>query len=443
MRRYIAGFVMLILALPITGHATSLTSPNYRLDPNVGSTFGGAGSSTSYKLYDSGGEGVVGSGSSQSYKLTQGYVAQLSQSITLAVLPSGTVSYYPLDTGVGTVAYDVSTNENHGYSSGTPTWVSGKLGQGLGLNGSNQYTNIASNANLNLTGSLTIEAWVKPTDYANNATIAAKTTGNGSANNTYELRIEQTTGKLQFLGFDTALRTITSSSAVPTGTFAHIAVTKSGGSATLYIDGSPVGTGSIGTTTTNTNTLKLGARDDLANFFKGTIDEVKLYSRALSPREIENDFSSAAAGSSSAFTVPNITPGISQIYDADAVVRTDAGGYSLYIQEDHDLLHTVDGITTIPGVTANIATPAAWNEGTTKGLGFSLISGTQVEVKWGSTPNFNFAFIPTTPTIFHSRTGLNGGVPEKSSVRFRADTATSQKSGTYTNSVVYTATLKP
>jgi hypothetical protein len=430
------------LMLPASIYATALTSPHFRLDPSVGNSFGGIGTSTNYKLVDSGGEGVVGSGSSVSYKLTQGYVAQLSQSITLAVLPNGTVSYYPLDTGLGTVAYDVSTNENRGFFSGTPSWTTGKIGQGISLNGGSQYTDIASNPTLNLTGDLTIEAWVNIPDYANNATIAAKVSGTGSTNNTYEFRIQQTTGRLQLLGFDTVLRTITATSAVPTGSFVHVAAVKSGGNVTLYVNGSSVGVGTIGTTTINTNPLKLGARDDLTNFFKGTLDEVKIYGRGLSTGEVQSNYLAAASSSESAFILPNITPGISQSYVADAIVRTDAGGYSLYIQEDHDLLHS-DGVTTIPAVAASITTPASWTEGVTKGLGFSLISGTQLELKWGTNPAYNYAAIPTVPTIFHSRVGLSGGVAEKSSIQFRADTASGQKSGTYTNAVIYTATLKP
>ncbi len=431
-----------LLALPLSAYATALTSPHFRLDPSVGNTFGGVGSSTNYKLTDSGGEGVVGSGSSASYKLTQGYVSQLTQSITLSVLPNGIVSYYPLDTGLGTVAYDVSTNENRGFFAGTPSWTAGKINQGISLNGSTQYANIAHNANLNLSGDMTIEAWVNVPDYANNATIAAKTTGTGAANNTYELRIQQTTGKLQFLGFDTALQTVTTSAAVATGAFVHVAVTKISGSVTLYINGSNSGSGSVGTTNTNANPLKLGARDDLANFFKGTLDEVKLYNRGLGAGEITNDYLAAASSSSSAFTLPNIVPGASQTYTADAVVRTDAGGYSLYIEQNHNLLHS-DAVTTVPAIGAGIASPAAWSEGTTKGLGFTLVSGTQVEVKWGTSPNYNFAAIPNTPTIFHSRIGLNGGLAEKSSIQYRADTTAAQKSGTYTNAVIYTATLKP
>ena len=439
----IAVIVVALLA-PGLAAANLLQSGHFRLDPNAADSFGGAGSSASYKLTDSGGEAAVGAGSSQSYKLTQGYVAQLAHSISLSVMPSGTVAYYPLDTGTGTQAYDVSTNSNTAPLSGSPSWVAGQVGEGISLNGSSQYASAPNSSSLSQTDTLTIEAWVKLTDYANYNSIVSKTTGNGSANNTYELRTEQTTGKLQFLGFDSALRTVTSSVAVGTGGWHHVAVTKGGGSVKLFIDGVQQGSGSVAVTTSNTNDAKIGARDDLAatNFFKGSLDEVRLYNRTLADAEVKGDYTAGQSGLEFAHTLPDVTPGTSTTYNTDAIVRTDAGGYDLFIQEPSLLKHT-DGITTLPNVTAAIASPAAWTEGTTKGLGFTVTSGTQVEAKWGTGPNYNYAAAPASSTAFHSRTGLSGGVPEKTTLQFRADTTASQKQGTYSTTIIYTATLKP
>ena len=53
-----------VILLPAAASADLLESTNFRLDPNVASSFGGSGSSTSYKLTDTGGEAVVGAGSS-------------------------------------------------------------------------------------------------------------------------------------------------------------------------------------------------------------------------------------------------------------------------------------------------------------------------------------------------------------------------------------------
>lgn len=110
--------------LPGLALADALTSPSYRLDPDVANTFGGSTSSTNYQLVDSGGEGVVGVGSSSSYRLTQGYVAQLEQSIQLT-LDTGTMTIPAVTANVSQNAsvqatvltdgpgYDLAINQNN------------------------------------------------------------------------------------------------------------------------------------------------------------------------------------------------------------------------------------------------------------------------------------------------------------------------------------------
>ncbi len=438
------ALAVVVVLLPSAAAADLLQSTHYRLDPDVADNFGGTGSSTDYGLTDAGGEAVVSAGASQSYMLSQGYVASLPQSISLTVLPSGTEAYYPLDTGTGDRAYDMSANSNDGALTGNPSWITGQVGDALSFNGSSQYVTIPDNSSLDQTGDLTIEAWVNLANYTNTNEIVAKTVGSGSTNTTYDLRTQAGTGDLQFLGYDSALRTVTSTVPVGTGGWHQVAVTKTGGTATLYIDGLVEGQGSVGTTTTNTSNLKLGARDDLnaSNFLNGDIDEVRIYDRALSAAEISGDYAAGVAGLEFAQTMPNVNPGTSSTYGTDCVVRTDAGGYDLYIQEPNLLTHT-DGHTTIPAISSTIASPAAWVQGTTQGFGFTVVNGTQVEAKWGTNPNYDYAAVPATSTDFHSRDGFTGGTPETTSLQFRADTSTSQKSGTYSATIIYTATLKP
>jgi len=90
-----------------------------------------------------------------------------------------------------------------------------------------------------------------------------------------------------------------------------------------------------------------------------------------------------------------------------------------------------------------IASPQAWSEGTTKGFGFTVTSATQLEGSWGTGPNYNYAGVPSTSTLFHSIDGFTQGLPDRTTLQFRADAPTSQKSGTYTANIIYTATLKP
>ena len=442
MKQWLRSLVTLSLLLPGLAQGVALVSPHYRLDPNANNSFGGSIASPSYKLTDAGGEAAVGSGSSSSYRLSSGYVAELAQSIQLSILPSGISAYYPLDTGQGGQLYDNSANNNQGSLVAVPTWAAGKLAQSLTFNGTTQYATIPSSASLNLTGDMTLSAWVNLADLSVQHEIISKRVGTGAANTTYELRVQQSTGQLQFLAYDTALRTVTGTTPVPTGSWAQVAAVKSSGSVTLYLNGVAISTpGSVATSTTNANALKLGSNDDLTNFLKGSLDEVKIYNRALTQKELANDVAAVNAGSASTQSIPSVIPGTSQTALSDVVVRTDAAGYILSIAEDHDLLHT-DTVTTIAAIAAAIALPTAWIEGATKGLGFTLTGGNGIEAAWGTGP-YNYAALPAVATAFHSRSGLLGGAPDVTTMQYRLDTTSGQKSGSYSNTVTITATLKP
>jgi len=144
----------------------------------------------------------------------------------------------------------------------------------------------------------------------------------------------------------------------------------------------------------------------------------------------------------STLTIPTVIPGTSQNASIQAIVRTDAPAYDLAVNQNHNLTHT-DTVTTIPGVSGTIASPALWTEGTTKGLGFTITGGTQIEAKWGTTPNFKYAAMPNTATTFHSHSGYLGGSSDTTTVQYRLDAVSSQKSGTYTNIATFTATMLP
>lgn len=439
--------VLIGLGWPVAVSADLLQSNNFRLDPNVASSFGGTSGSASYKLTDSGGEAVVGSGSSQSYKLTQGYIAQLAHSLQLSVLPSGTYAYWPLDTGTGTQAYDVSLTNDAGTLQATPSWTAGKIGQAITLNGGTQY--ISTTTTQNNPNDITLELWFKTNTTQGGRLIGLGSSQTGASANRDRHIYMTDGGQLIFGTNNGSINTISTVSSYNDNTWHHVAATLGTAGMTLVVDGVRVGTD--GTTTSGGNYTgywRLGY-DDLSgwpsaptsNFFAGSLDEIRVYNHQLADIEITNDYTAGNNGMRFAHTLPNITAGTSQTYSSDAIVRTDAPGYDLFIQAPALLKHT-DGSTTIPMIPATVGSPTAWNEGTTKGLGFTVRSATQLEAKWGTGP-YNYAGVPSTATAYHSRTGLGGGVPEKTTLEFRADTAANQKSGTYSTTVVYTATLKP
>jgi hypothetical protein len=438
---------LILLGVPALASADLLHSNNFRLDPNVASNFGGTGSSSSYKLTDAGGEAVTGAGSSQSYKLSQGYIAQLQHSLQLSVMPAGTYAYWPLDTGTGTRAYDVSTTGDVANLANTPTWDTGKLGGALTLNGANQY--LATTTTQNNPANFTMELWFKTTTTSGGQLIGFGDAGSG-ASGTHDRQLYMTNGGQLIFGTNPgSIATISSGSTYNDGAWHHVAATGGSAGLTLVVDGTRVATDGTTTSAGNYTGYWRPGYDSLSgwpsaptsNFFAGTLDEIHVFSRQLTDAEIKGDYTAAGNGMRFAHTLANVTPGTSSTYDVDAIVQTDAGGYDLYLQAPSLLTHT-DATTTIPMMSATVASPASWTEGTTKGLGFSVVSGTQVEAKWGTGP-YNFAGVPLVASAYHARTGLNGGVPEKTTLRFRADTDPSQKSGTYSTTIVYTATLKP
>ena len=440
------GFAVVLI--PAAASADLLQSTHFRLNPDTADTFGGIGSSTHYGLTDAGGETAVGAGSSASYKLSQGYVASLPQSIQLSVLPSGTYAYWPLDTGSGSQAYDVSLNNDQATLVNAPTWTTGIVGGALALNGSSQYLYTA-NA-ISAPTAYSLEFWFKTTTTSGGRLFGFGNNQTGSSTTDDRAVYMTNSGTLTYGVTNGTNKTVTTAAGYNDGSWHFVTATLGASGLLLYVDGVKQGSDTTTTTAgTYTGYWRFGY-DSLSgwpgsitsNYFAGTMDEARVVSRQLGDTEIANDYTAGANALRGAFTIPNVTPGTSQTYNVDAVVRTDAGGYDLSIQKPAPFLHS-DGSTVLPDISGSITSPIPWVEGTTKGLGFGLIAGTNLEAKWGTGPNYAYAALPGSATIYHSRTGLSGATPETTTLQYRVDTSSSQKQGTYATQVVYTATLKP
>jgi hypothetical protein len=89
---------------------------------------------------------------------SQSYVA--TYSVTQNPLPSGLVAGYRFSEGNGTTTADISGNGITGTLVGSPTWTTGEYGGGLSFSGTN-YVDLGNPAILQLTGSMTLSAWIK------------------------------------------------------------------------------------------------------------------------------------------------------------------------------------------------------------------------------------------------------------------------------------------
>jgi len=223
---------------------------------------------------------------------------------------SGLVAAYGFDEGTGTTVKDSSGNNLTGTVIGATWTATGMYGSALSFNGTSSYVDLGSPSALQLTGSMTIEAWVKAAaNPADDGQIVSKSNGAG-----WQLKTSPDTGPHTF-GISVSVNSTTKaqrySTAVPAlNTWYHIAGVYDAAALTLstYVNGVlDNGTlrGTVPASQLNqTANVNIGRRTG-GFYFNGVIDEVRIYNRALSQAEIQTDMITPVSGGSSP---PDTTP---------------------------------------------------------------------------------------------------------------------------------------
>ena len=420
-----------------TASAYRFSSTSYTIDASVANGFGGQNSSSSYSLISSGGENVIGNGTGGTYKLGMGYVAQLPYSLQLTFQPSGLAGYWPFEEPSGTATYDQSAAANQATLT-TQTFTTGKIGGGLLLTGTAASATVVNSTAYDFQSSdFTVEYWHKPSSGATAQDIMGKwEAGVGGFAVTYANGVP-----LMFLNNINVYRYCT---ATTVGVWSHIAFVKSGTSLNCYVNGVLANGAASGTPPANigstTQPFKFGV-SRYGTAVADPIDEVKLYTRALTANELVVAYNAGMAGTMGGVSLGTILPGVSNSVTADAIVQTDASGYSLAINQNQNL---TSGSYTIPAVSGSIAAPASWTEGTTKGLGFTLTAtnATAIPGIWNS--GNSYAAFPGTATTFYTRTGKPTAA-DYLTLKLRADVPTTQIATTtpYSNTLTLTGTITP
>jgi prepilin-type N-terminal cleavage/methylation domain-containing protein len=202
--------------------------------------------------------------------------------------PSGLVGYWNLDEGSGTVAYDASGNGDNGTWSGTaPYYTGGKVGSYAGyFNGGSGGTVSIGNPNvLQVVGSITVLAWINEATLAQGYTRIIANYVGGSTN-AGPLHIDANPGTAGTF----SCNGVGSSIFITAGTWNYIACVVTPSSIIDYGNGIVVGstTGSFSLSYTNGWPWRIGSdgTSTAQDIFSGSIAEVRIYNRALSPEEI-------------------------------------------------------------------------------------------------------------------------------------------------------------
>lgn len=211
--------------------------------------------------------------------------------VARAALPSEMRAWLPLDASSGTTATDMSGLGYDGTLMGGATWGAGRNGgQALSLDGKSGYLAVAPDVVSDL-GDFTIALWV----YWNAAATNARVFDLGTSDIAYLALVPAgATGGMRFSVTGTTYfgeQSVAAASALPVGQWTHLAVTLSGTTGALYVNGQLAASSDaialapfqLGSTSQNW----LGRSHYSADpYFDGRMQDLRIYSGALGAAEI-------------------------------------------------------------------------------------------------------------------------------------------------------------
>jgi len=226
--------------------------------------------------------------------------------VFLTVAPENLVLYLAFDEGSGNFTYDYSGFNNTGTLKDAnttnadgdtpPQWVDGKVDEALSFDGVDDYVEVPDSASLSVTGSLTLSAWAKFNQITTNTQIVAKESGTERG---YYLAVLDT-GQVRILisptadGTDYAYFT-TTDTLTPNKWYYLVGVFEAGNSLKIYVNGVEKAGSLTGTVPSsiydNTAKLRISSSERFpTQIINGTIDEVRIYNRALTEDEIKAEY---------------------------------------------------------------------------------------------------------------------------------------------------------
>jgi serine/threonine protein kinase len=206
-----------------------------------------------------------------------------------ADLTRGLVGWWKLDEGEGAVARDSSGKGNDGRLSGNPKWTTGHAGGALEFDGAGDHVAAMDSSGITGTSPRSVSAWVRTLDQE--APIASW--GADRIGEKYVFRVQDTDGVPGAIRVEVHDGWIVGTTVVADGRWHHVAVVYPPGSTDvlhhmLYVDGRLESLSAADAQQMNTadGGRILIAADEQERRLRGSIDDVRVYDRALSPAEV-------------------------------------------------------------------------------------------------------------------------------------------------------------
>jgi hypothetical protein len=227
------------------------------------------------------------------------------------IINDGLVGYWKLDDGT-TPIVDSSGYAQSGTLSNTPSWVGAGVlptlnftdGNAMTLNGTSQQARITRTSALE-PAAVTVSAWIKRSGSQTSYTKLVSKTYNNGANSpygSYELQLNPGGSDTTLVGFEAGTTVnsygaVSGTGAVLDATWTHVAGVYDPSVSPqmrIYVNGVSAGTATTSGTllydTSSTGDLYFGQNGSAAaaQYFKGSIDDVRIYGRALTAAEINS-----------------------------------------------------------------------------------------------------------------------------------------------------------
>lgn len=257
------------------------------------------------------------------------YAGTILQRPTYFGLNQGLVGFWSFDTqSMGTTSVDdISPSGNRGFLVNGPQKTIGKIGQALNFDGINDYVDLDNPTKLNniFTRGGTISAWIYIRTFGDNT--AGRILDKQQADVGW-LFFLNTNNRLAFLyNFDPVGATwLTPNGSLERGKWHHVAVTFSSASSAndprMYIDGVEV---TVDDQTPSGNeiddtgqVLTIGDRTATDRSFDGSIDELRVYGRILSPDEVRRLYTMGGTTKLNVSQKSNLNQGLVGYWTFDA-----------------------------------------------------------------------------------------------------------------------------
>jgi len=206
------------------------------------------------------------------------------------------MAYYGFEEGKGDTAKDTSKNGNNGKINGNPEWTKGKLGSAIFFDGKDDFVEVPQSPSFGLE-KLSVLFWMHPESVGGNNPPGKGTSTLVVSNSIRGLGLDWgfewwNNGSLVWAFWVANGSAVASVNQV--GMWYHIAGTYDSGQAKLYIDGELKASNNIGVEK-NPGPRPLSIASSLCpagwgcdgGYFKGSIDEVGVFNKALSEKEIK------------------------------------------------------------------------------------------------------------------------------------------------------------